>query len=123
MPTTTKKVASKKAVKKVATKKVASKKTSTKKAARQKVLVYADNARSFWVHDGQILNSLEALYDVLNSMEKEIFSHHVSKEKNDFADWVSAVLCDETCAADLRNAKTPRSARLIVATHLKQYQR
>ncbi len=125
MPTTAKKVTAKKvAVKKAVVKKTAAspKKTVAKKSAGAKVLVYATDAQSFWVHDGQILNSLVSLHDAFSGMEKSIFTHHVSKDRHDFADWVSSVLGDDVCAKDLRTAKTPVSAKTIVARHLKTYQ-
>jgi hypothetical protein len=112
-----KKVATKKAVKKTAAKKVAANENSKTK----KSLVVAADPQSFWVSDGQILNSLLALHDALHSMDKEVFGHHVSKGKNDFADWVEAVLCDEACAKDLSKVKTPASAKVVVAKHLKLY--
>ncbi len=118
MPTAVKKVAAKKATKPVATK---AKKVATKKAAAAKTLVYADNERSFWVHDGQILNSLTALHDALLAMEKAIYTHHVGTDKHDFADWVEAVLGDSACAADLRKAKTKTTAAAVVAKHLRAY--
>ena len=108
------------------TKKVVEKKTP-KKAAKKaetkvgKPLVLASNQKSFWVNDGQILNSLIALHDALDLMEKHHFDHHVTKEKNDFADWVDSVLGDSACAADLTKAKTPKAARMVVAKHLKFY--
>jgi hypothetical protein len=111
---TTKKVATKKVVKKAAPK---AKKTNSKKT-----LVYADNNHSFWVNDGRILNSLLALNEAMASMEKAVFAHHVTKDKHDFADWVDSVLCDDTCAVELRKAKTPTTAKTVVAKHLKTYQ-
>ncbi|MCA9365421.1 hypothetical protein KC723_00870 [Candidatus Kaiserbacteria bacterium] len=130
MPTkkpATKKPATKKAVKKVvkkpATKKV-TKKTVTKKTSQKnsvKNLVTADNGKSFWVTDGQILNDLRALEQALSSMDNKVFSYHVSKTNHDFADWVESVLCDVDCAKDLRKTKTPKSARTVVVKHLKYY--
>lgn len=93
--------------------------TRTTKADRP--LVYADNNTSFWVVDGQILNSLVALRDALVGMKKPVFAHHVTKNKNDFAQWVEVVLCDADCAAALKKAKTPSSAKTVVVRHLKQY--
>jgi hypothetical protein len=111
---------------KVATpKKVVAKKTAKKTSASsvgKKELVYADGARSFWLHDGQVLNSLLALRDALNQMEKTVFVHHVNSDKNDFADWVDRVLDDASCAADLRKAKTAKGAHTIVVRYLKVYQ-
>ncbi|MCA9362222.1 hypothetical protein KC906_02510 [Candidatus Kaiserbacteria bacterium] len=128
MPTkTTKKPVAKKATKTV-TKKVSKKvvkkaapKKQGAKVASKKELVYADNQKSFWVTNGQILNSLVALRDALDEMEKEVYSYHAGTAHNDFANWVSDVLCDQACAVDLEKAKTPKSAKTVVVRHLKTY--
>lgn len=109
----TKKVAAPKTVTRTATKKV--------KTVAPKKLVYATDAESFWTHDGQILNSLAVLRDALPGMSKAVFAYHVTKDKNDFAEWVEQVLRDAACAADLRKAKTPASARTVIVRHLKLY--
>lgn len=116
----TKKKVAKKATKKVTkktTKKVA-KKTANK--ATKKSLVFASDSESFWAKDGQILNSLVALRDALERMDKEIYTYHVNND-NDFARWVEAVLQDADCASALRKAKTPNSAKTVVVKHLKLY--
>jgi hypothetical protein len=115
--TTAKKVTPKAVVKK-AVKPVA--KTVTKKAAK-KDLVHADNHSSFWLSDGQILNSLLALRDAFATMEKEVYTHHVSVGKNDFAQWVEIVLDDAPCAKSLKTAKTPAAAHTVVVKYLKLY--
>jgi hypothetical protein len=112
--------AAKKAVKKTAPKKSATKKT-TAKPKKKKPLVLASNEKSFWVTNGAVLNSLLALRDALDEMEKEVYSYHVSKEHNDFANWVDIVLCDQECAAELKRAHTPVKAKTVVTRHLKVY--
>jgi hypothetical protein len=119
MPTkvpTAKKAAPKKAVKKAVVKKVAAPKVS-----KSKTLMYAEDAHAFWVSDGQILNSLAALHAALKVMDKDVYSHHVSKDRHDFADWVGIVLFDEKCAVELRKAKTAKTATTVVAKYLKLY--
>lgn len=133
-----KKTASKKSVKKATkvakkapAKKAATKKTAAKKAAPKKKpsamkkpvkdLVLASDQESFWVHNGDILNSLLALRDALAEMEKDIYQYHAKGEQNDFALWVETVLCDDDCAADLQKAKTQKGARTVVVKHLKLY--
>ncbi len=117
-----KKVVAKKVTAKKVVKKVVAKKAPIRKAGTKKTLTYADNDHSFWVKNGQVLNSLIALQEAMASMESAVFAHHVNKEKNDFADWVDSVLCDEACAADLRKTKTAASARTTVIKYLKSYQ-
>jgi hypothetical protein len=114
-----KKTVLKKATKKATTQKVATKKTRTPNSKKQ--LIYTDEDLAFWVNDGQILNSLMALNEALDSMEKAIFTHHVNSEKHDFANWVDSALCDEKCAAELRKTKTQKKAYGVVSKHLKTY--
>ena len=117
---TTKK-AVKKTVKKVAKK--TTKKTVKKavKKAPVKALVCAQDKECFWTTDGQILKDLEQLRLAFGSMGEEVFLHHVTKEKNDFADWVEHVLADAECATDLRKAKKPSTAKAVIVRHLRLY--
>lgn len=121
---TAKKV-TKKVVKKVpakkAVKKSPAKRNLAKKAPTKKDLVFANEQTSFWVRNGQILNSLVALRDALDAMENEVYSYHAGGAHNDFANWVGAVLCDDKCANELEKAKTPRSAKTVVVRRLKFY--
>ena len=122
-----KKVPAKKAVKKSVFKKTTKKITAKKVASKssllkgKKSLIYAADTASFWVTNGQILNSLLALRDALDEMEKEVYSYHAEGAHNDFANWVDTVLADGVCAKDLEQAKTPRSAKTVVVRHLKAY--
>jgi len=124
-----KKVATKKkpAAKKPATKKAVTKKTSVKKTSKKvakqpaKDLLYASDEQSFWVTNGEILNSLIALHTALDDMPKDVFEFHATGDQNDFSVWVEAVLCDADCAADLKKAKSQKSAKTTVAKHLKHY--
>lgn len=121
---TTAKKAKKQAAKKAPAKKTAastvSKASKTKKGSG-KVLVCANDQECFWTTDGRVIADLKELEQALNDMADEVFAYHVNKERNDFADWVESVLRDAACAADLRGARKPRSARTVVVRHLKLY--
>jgi hypothetical protein len=54
-------------------------------------------------------------------MSKTVFAYHVAAGRNDFAQWVAEVLTDTACAADLRGAKTPATAKAVVVKHLRNY--
>lgn len=99
--------------------KVAPKKATGTKA--KKPLVHAKHEESFWVNNGQILANLVELKDALAEMDESIFSHHVSKEKNDFADWIEHVLEDAELASSLRKSKKPNTAHDIVVSRLRIY--
>lgn len=110
-----------KAVKKVAPKKAVKKTTLKPTDTTRELLVCADE-KSFWVSNGEILNTLVALRDVLQNIEDDVFSYHVNGVQNDFADWVEAVLEDTACAKDLRKTKKSEKAHDVVVRHLKYYQ-
>jgi hypothetical protein len=116
-----KKEVPKKTTKKVVDKVVAKKATKKIIAPKKKELVYANEQTSFWVTNGQILNSLITLRDALEEMENEVYLYHAGGAHNDFANWVATVLTDNKCASDLEKAKTPISAKTVVVKHLKSY--
>lgn len=118
-----KKVTVKKApAKKTTTKKVTAKKKATKATKKvAKDLVYSNNEQSFWLSDGQVLNSLLALHEALLLMSDDIFYHHVNDDKNDFAEWVDYVLCDGDCAIELRKADSKDKVVKVVKKYLKTY--
>lgn len=122
---TTKKSTRKKAAKKVAksTAKQTAKKSVTKKSKKPaaKPLVVAKEKECFWTNDGQVLKDLQELSVALDKMAEEVFKYHVTKERNDFADWVDSVLSDTACAEALRKSRKPSTAKTVVVRHLKYY--
>lgn len=111
------------AKKKAATvKKAATKKSAPKKAAGKKTLIKARGPACFWTRDGLILENLITLRQALKSMSEDEFNFHVTKDRNDFADWVEQVLEDSECAAALRKSRKPNSAATVVVRHLRYYE-
>ncbi len=84
-------------------------------------MVCASGESCFWTTDGQVLRDLNELQIALSDMSDEVFKHHVTAKKNDFADWVDHVLEDGDCALELRTSKKPSTARAIVVRHLRTY--
>ena len=115
-----KRAATKKSSRQTPKKKTASK-TTRRSTPRGQVLVCAADGHCFWTTDGRILSNLAELRDALAAMSKEVYGHHVTKEKNDFADWVDQVLADPECAAALRGRRTPTGARTVVVRRLRTY--
>lgn len=87
----------------------------------KRVLVCAQGEQCFWTNDGKIIANLVELRDALTSMGDDVFRYHVTKEKNDFADWIEYVLGDAELAGKVRGAKKTTSARTFVVTRLKKY--
>ena len=116
----TAKKATKKVVKKT-TKKI-TKKTPRKTNKKTKQdLAHAPSDQCFWVTDGNVLSNLIELRDALDAMDEKIFAHHVSKEKNDFADWIEHVLGDRELAMKVRKSRKPQTARRVVVSRLRIY--
>lgn len=84
------------------------KKTDVKKT--KKLLINVEPEKSFWVCNGEIFKNLKELVDGLERMTEEVFNYHVTKEKNDFVNWIKDVFKDEKLACDLKKAKTPKTA-------------
>ncbi|MEM4259763.1 MAG: hypothetical protein QXG00_00845 [Candidatus Woesearchaeota archaeon] len=48
----------------------------------------------FYLCNGDVLRSIEELYDYVSIMPDFVFYHHVSKERNDFYNWIKDVFQD-----------------------------
>lgn len=96
--------------------------TSVRKKAKPKMsLVCAAGEQCFWSRDGQILASLGDLHRALSEMSQDTFLHHVTEDRNDFADWVEFVLSDKGCADALRMVRDQQAACAIVVRRLADY--
>ncbi len=101
---------------------VGSKKASVKSPKKVKQsLRRAEGPQCFWVTDGQVLADVRELHRSLQEMQNEVFQHHVTDEKNDFADWVEFVLEDQELAESLRKSKQPETACTVISRRLKIY--
>ncbi len=107
----------KKGVSKSVTKTV--EKKSSGKEKRQ--LVRVSGEYCFWTHDGNVISNLCELAEVLGSMDGAVFAHHVTKDRNDFADWIEGVLLDGELAKSIQSSKKPENAQAIVVRRLKLY--
>ncbi len=118
--TTTTTKAIPKAVKTVA-KKVEKKAPVSSVSKGKNALVCAPGEQCFWVTDGKVLSNLVDLKEALAAMSEDVFAYHVSKERNDFADWIEHVLGDAELATAFKKSKKPNTAREVVVTRLKIY--
>ena len=60
----------------------------------------------FFAHDGQVFKNFKDLKSALRDMPKHVFEHHVSKEKNDFANWIRGVFKNKELACAIEMAQT-----------------
>jgi CRISPR/Cas system type I-B associated protein Csh2 (Cas7 group RAMP superfamily) len=76
----------------------------------------------FWVNNGPIIDDLKELRDALrDEITDEQYNHHVTPEKNDFADWILNSLGDSHCATEVRAAKKQKTAASRINECLKRY--
>ncbi|HBH46184.1 MAG: hypothetical protein A2445_05445 [Candidatus Jacksonbacteria bacterium RIFOXYC2_FULL_44_29] len=81
----------------------------------------APDDQVFWLYGGGTLRNLEDLRSALQTMPGEVFFWHVNGLKNDFANWVEAVMADAALAQELRKVKRQGTAFNKVDLRLKRY--
>lgn len=62
--------------------------------------------KKFWSMDGASYAGMIDLSNALKNMKKDVFDHHVSEGKNDFANWVYDVIGDVELANNLRKSRS-----------------
>jgi hypothetical protein len=67
-----------------------------------------------WLSDGRVIRTIEELYNAVKNMKNEVYSEHVSKNKNEFAEWVSGILGQEKLANELIKAASRKEAAEIL---------
>jgi|SRR3989344_3276788 len=76
----------------------------------------------FKLHKGRELRSLQDLHDSLTEMENEVFYHHVSRGKNDFANWVRDIIGDEDFAKKIRKVKHKYQLKELINKRIRELQ-
>jgi hypothetical protein len=66
--------------------------------------------KAFWLSDGRSLKNLRELAAALETMDDSVWEHHVTAEKNDFANWIEGVFGQIQLGAAIRQVKSPRTA-------------
>ncbi len=74
----------------------------------------------FWLFKGGTIHRLQDLPQLLQKMSPEIFLHHVNKEKNDFARWISDIIKDKDLAARIYKLKSKTAIARAVATRVNE---
>ncbi len=74
--------------------------------------------KRFWCYGGRTLKNLEELAIALAEMSEETFGHHVTKDKNDFSNWLRDVIGDVTLADQLQKVTSRTAAARTVETRL-----
>ena len=72
----------------------------------------------FYLNNGTPLKSLAELIDQLVDMEQELFNHHVSKNNNDFANWVRNVFEQKELARRITLSRSPQGMLNSITKYL-----
>ena len=57
--------------------------------------------KHFFLHEGGSLGSIEELFAELQTMEPNVYGHHVNIKRNDFASWARDVMDDKFLAKNI----------------------
>ncbi|MBN2052818.1 hypothetical protein JW756_04915 [Candidatus Woesearchaeota archaeon] len=72
----------------------------------------------FILCNGKPVKNMIELADVMEEMEDQVFNHHVSPEKNDFAKWVNDIFKDAELAEKLAGVKDKKHMQLVLYKHI-----
>ncbi len=75
---------------------------------------------TFWLKTGKGVKNIAELGRELKQMNKEVFTHHVNENKNDFAEWTKHCIKDEKLAALLKTTKNQQRAAAIVERRIQE---
>lgn len=97
---------------------------STRKPTADEAAAFLKNVpeewQAFWCNHGTILRNYADLAAAFGDMTPEEFAHHVTGEKNDFADWTESVFGDKTLADKLRLLSTPEASQRMAARRIEE---
>lgn len=77
---------------------------------------------SFKLKNGGEIKNLEELVHTLKIMDKKTFQHHVTKDKNDFMNWIRDVIKDEELAVALEDCYDQLETEKIVRNRIMELQ-
>lgn len=89
-----------------------------KESVHMKISDVALNER-FILASGESLSNLIELFCALQTMESEVYMHHVNEQKNDFAEWAMHSVGDPELAMQLRSAEDSYSAAVVVGERVR----
>ncbi|MFP4524293.1 MAG: hypothetical protein ACLFO2_03205 [Candidatus Woesearchaeota archaeon] len=108
----------KKATKKATTKKASKAKKATKEDKRKAVKRDAHPDQVFVMVNGHRLKNVKELADVMERIEDHVFNHHVTDDKNDFANWLHDVFEDVELARKIAKAKSKDRVQFVLYKHI-----
>ena len=79
----------------------------------------AAQEQSFHLANGRVLKNLHELSNALISMDEKTFSHHVTKDRNDFSNWILGVFRDEELSRQIAKNRNRESMQGKLSDALK----
>ncbi|PIN69375.1 hypothetical protein COV93_05790 [Candidatus Woesearchaeota archaeon CG11_big_fil_rev_8_21_14_0_20_43_8] len=77
-----------------------------------------DESNYFMTKDGRTIKNLKELALVMEHLAQDVFEHHVSENKNDFASWIKDVIKDENLAGELMKSFDKDGHQRIIFRHI-----
>lgn len=104
----------------MATKKKAAKKKSKKKTSKKvsKIVKDAPAEHYFILANGQPVKNVKELADTLEHIADDVFNHHVTPDKNDFANWIHHIFEETELAQELAGTKNKHHTRIVLYKHI-----
>jgi hypothetical protein len=78
----------------------------------------APDASYFVLCNGKPVKNIKELADVMEELEDQIFNHHVTSDKNDFATWIKDIFKDIELAEKLAGVKDKKHMQLVLYKHI-----
>jgi hypothetical protein len=72
----------------------------------------------FWVVDGTVIRSVRELAEAIDTMDYNIFQHHVCNGRNDFATWLEDVFEEKNLGRELRESPNKDRVVICILKHL-----
>ncbi len=76
---------------------------------KKSVLGNVEPELRLWLSDGRIIKNLPELANAMKNMKKNVFNAHVSRNKNDFSDWIKDIIKDQELAARVKKMKSSKA--------------
>jgi hypothetical protein len=105
-------------VKKKTIKKKSVKKRISKKKAKSKILKKVKPEFCFILVDGKKITNLPQLALEIETMNDDVFFHHVGAENNDFANWIKEVIGEIKLADKIMGIKEKNDLQLEMLKHI-----
>jgi hypothetical protein len=78
----------------------------------------APKEKYFWVVDGTVIRSIKELAQAVDSMDYNIYQHHVNNGRNDFAQWIEDVFKLTSLGRELRQSNNKDRTVITILKHL-----